>query len=244
MSKTALITGAANGIGRAIALALAEQSMHLILFDSADSSQTLDLLDAKNASARAVRGDVSNESDVLALFSQIDQQERTLDVAVNCAGIQFIRPLVETTAADFDRVMSVNARGTFLVARESARRMLKQPPGSRIINIASELAYLGRANYSAYCASKSAIIALTRSWAREFAPHILVNAVAPGPTDTQMLSAEAISSEQLGQEISSVPLGRIASTAEIAAAVAFLAGPGATYFTGQCISPSGGAIML
>jgi 3-oxoacyl-[acyl-carrier protein] reductase len=115
--------------------------------------------------------------------------------------------------------------------------------GGRVINIASELAYLGRENCSVYCASKGGILSMTRSWAREFAPAILVNAIAPGPTDTPMLGAEFTSLATLAKEAQN-PLGRIGRPEEIAAAAVFLAGPGATFMTGQCVSPNGGAVMF
>ena len=108
--------------------------------------------------------------------------------------------------------------------------------------IASELAHLGRADYSAYCASKAAVIGLTRSWAREFAPDILVNAVAPGPVDTPMLSRENMSPDVVAQE-TDLPLGRLGQPYEIASVIAFLAGPGASYVTGQTFGPNGGAVM-
>src|SRR5262249_29952645 len=156
----------------------------------------------------------------------IDRSATSLDIAVNCAGIQIIKPLLQTTKEDVDRVVGTNVRGTFLVGREAARRMLDQPPEGRIINITSELAYVGRADFSAYCATKGAVLSLTRSWARELAPHVIVNAVAPGPTDTDMLGPEQMTPEQRQREFDSVPLGRIATPAEIAATVVFLAGPG------------------
>jgi 3-oxoacyl-[acyl-carrier protein] reductase len=241
--EVALVTGAAGGIGKAIAKALAEAGASVILFDLVDAGETVAEIRSGGGTARGVVGDVSSEPDVLALFAGIDRDEPRLDIAVNCAGIQLIRPLLETTMDDLDAVMAVNLKGTFLVGREAARRMRRQPPGGRIINISSELAYSGRARFSAYCASKGAILSLTRSWARELAPHIRVNAVAPGPTDTPMVSPQTMTPEELREE-ANVPLGRIARPEEIAAAVAFLAGPGATYFTGQCISPNGGAVMF
>jgi 3-oxoacyl-[acyl-carrier protein] reductase len=242
-NEVALVTGAASGIGKAIAVALASAGAKLILFDRADASETAAQIKSLGGSARSVVGDVSSEPDVLTLFAGIDRTESRLDIAINCAGIQLIRPLLETTIADLDSVINANLKGTFLVGREAARIMRRQSPGSRIINISSELAYTGRARYSAYCATKGAILSLTRAWARELAPHIRVNAVAPGPTDTPMVSLQTMTAEEL-QEEANVPLGRIAKPEEIAAAVVFLAGPGATYFTGQCISPSGGAIMF
>jgi 3-oxoacyl-[acyl-carrier protein] reductase len=130
----------------------------------------------------------------------------------------------------------------FLVGREGLRAMVGQS-GGRVINVASELAYLGRANASLYCASKGGVLSLTRSWAREFAPAILVNALAPGPTDTPMLSGGSTAPETLAAE-TLIPLGRLGRPAEIAAVALFLAGPGASFVTGQCFSPNGGAVMF
>jgi len=113
----------------------------------------------------------------------------------------------------------------------------------RVINIASELAYLGRERCSVYCASKGGILSMTRAWAREFAPNILVNAIAPGPTDTAMLGPNSTSPQTRAKE-SQNPLGRIGRPDEIAAVAVFLAGSGATFMTGQCISPNGGAAMF
>ena len=121
--------------------------------------------------------------------------------------------------------------------------MVAQGRGGRVINIASELAYLGRENCSLYCASKGGVVSLTRSWAREFAPDILVNAIAPGPIDTPMLGIESDLAGDARQGIRE-SLGRIGRPEEIAAAALFLAGPGATFMTGQCISPNGGAAMF
>ena len=161
---------------------------------------------------------------------------------MNNAGILIDKPLLETTAADFDRLVGVNLRGAFLVGRE-ALRMMKAQGSGRVINVTSELAYLGRANCSLYCASKGGVLSMTRAWAREFAPAILVNALAPGPTDTPLLGPESMTPEMRAKEADN-PLGRIAHPDEIAAAAVFLAGDGATFMTGQCISPNGGAAMF
>jgi len=189
-----------------------------------------------------VQADVAEEAQVLAMIDAVLARLGGLDVLVNNAGILIEKPLLETSAMDFDRLIGVNLRGVFLVGREALRIMTRQGAG-RVINIASELAYLGRENCSVYCASKGGVLSLTRSWAREFAPKILVNAIAPGPTDTAMLQAEFTSPETLAREAHN-PLGRIGRPEEIASAAVFLAGPGATFMTGQCLSPNGGAAMF
>jgi 3-oxoacyl-[acyl-carrier protein] reductase len=139
-------------------------------------------------------------------------------------------------------VIGVNLRAPFLVGQAAIRQMVRQETGGRVINISSELAYLGREDFSLYCASKAGLLGLTRSWAREFAPKILINAVAPGPTDTAMLDLDNISPEWRAKE-TAIPLGRIARPEEIAAVVRFLAGPEASFVTGQCYQVNGGVVM-
>ena len=230
----AVVTGAASGIGAATVQELAAQGARVAGIDRQPF--------AAPDGGFALTADVSSEADVLAAFAALDAAGEVPDILVNCAGIIIERPLVRMTLEDFERIMRVNLRGCFLVGREAVIRMRGAGRGGRVINIASELAHLGRADYSAYCASKAAVIGLTRSWARELAPDILVNAVAPGPVDTPMLSRENMSPEVVAQE-SDLPLGRIGRPEEIASVIAFLAGPGASYVTGQTFGPNGGAVM-
>jgi 3-oxoacyl-[acyl-carrier protein] reductase len=245
VGKTALVTGGASGIGRAIAIAFAAEGCHVAIADRAARDRidaVVDAITAAGGEAFGLSTDVAEEAQVLPLFAAAAPRLGSLDILVNNAGILIEKPLLETTAADFDRLIGVNLRGAFLVGREALRIMVRQGSG-RVINIASELAYLGRENCSIYCASKGGILSMTRSWAREFAPAILVNAIAPGPTDTPMLGPESTPPETLAKEFEN-PLGRIARPEEIAAAAVFLAGPGASFMTGQCISPNGGAAMF
>ena len=244
--KRALVTGAAAGIGRAVSIALAREGAQVALADRAplaDGNAVAAEITASGGNAFALQCDVSNEREVLALFEAAVPRLGGLDILVNNAGILIEKPLLETTAEDFHRLMGINLFGAFLVGREAIRAMLGQGAGGRVINVASELAYLGRERCSIYCASKGGIVSMTRSWAREFAPQILVNAVAPGPTDTAMLGADTTTPETLAKDMQN-PLGRIAQPEEIASAALFLAGPGATFMTGQCISPNGGAVMF
>ena len=231
--KRALVTGAAAGIGRAVATALSAEGARVATLDRNESKRDFEL---------SLIADVSKEADVLTAFKTIDAEFGGLDLLVQCAGIQVIEPLLDMSAEQFDRVMDVNVKGVFLVGREAMRRMHAAGSGC-LINIASELAYLGRSRYSVYCASKGAVLSMTRSWAREFAPHIRVNAVAPGPIDTQMVSLDCMTAEEIEAELSELPLRRIGQPEEVAATVVFLAGPGGRYYTGQCLGPNGGAVM-
>ena len=230
----AVVTGAASGIGAATVQELAAQGARVAGIDRKQC--------AVPDGGLALAADVSSEAEVLDAFAVLDAAGEVPDILVNCAGIIIERPLTRMTLEEFERIMSVNLRGCFLVGREAIIRMRGAGRGGRVINIASELAHLGRADYSAYCASKAAVIGLTRSWAREFAPDILVNAVAPGPVDTPMLSRENMSPDVVAQE-TDLPLGRLGQPYEIASVIAFLAGPGASYVTGQTFGPNGGAVM-
>lgn len=243
--RGSLVTGAASGIGRAIAISLAAEGSTVALVDRAPQAKLKELMDSISGlggKAFPIQADVADEGQVVRAFEAAMARLPSLDVLINNAGILIEKPLLETTVDDFDRLIGVNLKGVFMVGREALRIMVRQGHG-RVINTASELAYLGRENCSLYCASKGGVLSMTRSWAREFAPSILVNAIAPGPTDTAMLEAASTSPETLAKE-SQNPLGRIGRPEEIAAAALFLAGPGATFITGQCISPNGGAAMF
>lgn len=241
----AVVTGGASGIGHAIATAFAAEGAHVTIFDCAEEDKLAAAVDAAaqaGGKVHARRVDVADEAQIITAFNAL-AEEGGIDILVSSAGLLIEKPLLQTCATDFDRLMAVNLRGLFFCGREALRLMVVQGRGGRVVNIASELAYLGRENCSLYCASKGGVVSLTRSWAREFAPNILVNAIAPGPTDTPMLGIESTSPETLAKE-SMNPLGRVGRPEEIAAAAVFLVGPGATFMTGQCISPNGGAAMF
>ncbi|MCB1377352.1 MAG: SDR family oxidoreductase [Alphaproteobacteria bacterium] len=229
-NKRIVITGAANGIGYATARMFMDEGASVIGLDLAKGDGTVPIISC----------DLTREAEIACAVAQAAGELGGVDVLVNNAGIMQEAPLDAVTADHIDRHFAVNVRGAILVTREMMPHLGE---GARIINIASELAYLGRANASVYCATKAAMLGLTRSWAREFAPRILVNAVAPGPTDTPLLAFESLTEAQKTLETAH-PLGRIGRPEEIAAAVMFLAGPGATFFTGQCLGANGGAAML
>lgn len=226
--KTAIVTGAASGIGRAAAQALAAAGAEVVGFDRTACEE-----------AGILAADVSAEAEVEAAVAEAVRRLGRFDIVVHCAGIEIAAPLEALDIADLDRMFAVNVRGPMLVTRACLPYLNDE---ARIVTVASELAYLGRAGSSAYCATKGAILALTRSWARELAPRIRVNAVAPGPTDTALLHFGALTRDQQALETAN-PLGRIARPEEIAHAILFLAGPGASFVTGQCLSVDGGAAM-
>jgi 3-oxoacyl-[acyl-carrier protein] reductase len=228
--RRALVTGAASGIGRATAEGLAKAGARVVGFD---------LKGDRRGAFPILKCDLASEVDIVAAVADAVRSLGGLDVLVNNAGIMQENPLASVTAADIDHHFAVNVRGAILVTREALPHL---SGGARIINLASELAYVGRANASVYVATKAAILGLTRSWAREFAPDILVNAVAPGPTDTPLLAFDRATPEQQRLETAH-PLGRIGRPEEVAAVIVFLAGPSASLFTGQCLGPNGGAAM-
>ncbi len=238
--KAVLVTGAARGIGGACAVALADVGARVVCADIDSPQSTVEAITISGGEALAIACDVSDEGMVTALFDQIREQAGSLDVLVHCAGVMHKKPLLETETAEFQHVLDVNLTGTFLVGREAIRMM--QSRGGRVILIASDLSYLGRETCSAYVASKHGVLGLTRSWAREFSPDILVNAICPGPIDTPMLDADNMSPQWRELELG-IPLKRFGQPGEIAEMAVFLASDKARYITGQGIGVNGGSVM-
>lgn len=240
--KTAMVTGASRGIGKAIAFAMATEGATVALVARSSTEETRQLILDAGAKAFSYAADVADESQVETLFAEAIPALGGLDILVNNAGVILEKSLLETDTSDFDWVININLRGTFMVGREAIRRMVTENGGGRVINVASDLAYVGREQFSAYCASKAAVIALTKSWAKEFAPRVLVNALCPGPVDTDMLAIDNMSPEWRKKE-EDIPLQRVGQPEEIAGLAVFLAGPSATFITGQGFGVNGGSVM-
>ncbi|MFT8367982.1 MAG: SDR family oxidoreductase [Acetobacter papayae] len=226
-----LVTGAASGIGQAIALAWQAAGGRVVGLDiKADTRSGLEIVTVDLADPQATAGAVKQAAALL---------DGRIDVVVNCAGVMLEQELAQVTQQALDLTLAVNLRAPVLVAQAALPFMGE---GGCILNIASELAYLGRAGASLYCATKGAMLSLTRSWARELGPRIRVNAIAPGPVDTPLLNFAAQDEKTRAQDISN-PMGRIGQPDEIARAALFLASPDAGFITGQCLSVDGGAAM-
>ncbi len=188
-----------------------------------------------------IAADIADENSVEQLFRSCIDAFRAIDVVVHCAGILAHEPLLTTDLGDFERILRVNVTGTFLVGREALRHMHRQQRGKLIV-IASDLSHVGREQFSAYCASKAAVLSLVRTWALEFAPELLVNAICPGPIDTPMLGESNMSQEWRDKE-SDIPLGRLGEPDDVARMALYLAGPGGDFITGQGIGVNGGSVM-
>lgn len=241
MGKVALVTGAAQGIGKRTAQILAERGFDLVLNDLRSPAETIASLVGKVEVLEALT-DVSDEAQVLRMVAQVRERFGRLDVLVNNAGISFIKPAEQIESAEWRRVLEVNLFGPFLLCREFGKMMLAQGQGS-IVNIASVAGLLGIADRAAYNASKHGLIGLTRTLAAEWGGRgVRVNAVCPGWVKTEMDAKDLGSGAYTDVDIENrVPMGRFARPDDIAQAVAFLADHAQSSFVnGHCLSVDGG----
>lgn len=242
--RTALITGAGTGIGRAIALAFAQAGASVVVNHwgrAALAGELVREIEDTGAQAWVVEADVSQAVDVARMAEQVQRACGPVDVLVNNAGIIQEKPFLQTTEEDWDRMLATDLKSVFLTSRAFLPAMVARQRGV-IINMASDLAVLGRAHYAPYCAAKAGVIGITRSLAREFAPAIRINAIAPGPVNTTMVSPQSMSPEWMARELD-IPQHRIAEPQEIAATALFLASDLSRFYCGQVLGPNGGSVM-
>jgi 3-oxoacyl-[acyl-carrier protein] reductase len=241
--KIALVTGAAQGIGRDIALALAADGADVAICDVnlEAATKTAGDLEATSRKSLALKANVAASSEVTAMVDQVLEKFGRIDILVNNAGITRDGLILRMKDEDWDLVLSINLKGAFLCTKAALKHMTKQRSGA-IINIASIVGAMGNAGQANYVASKAGLIGLTKTIAREYANrNITANAVAPGFIETAMTQAL---SENVRQELAKqIPMGKLGTPADVANAVRFLASPWASYITGQVIHVNGGMYM-
>lgn len=239
-NKTAIVTGAAKGIGYGIALALAKEGTNVVLADmdeSANEKSAKEIEKETGSKCVAVKCDVSKKEDVDNLVKTAINEFGTLDILVNNAGIFPSKPFLELTETDWDKVIDVNLKSVFLCSQAAAKVMRD---GSKIVSISSIASLVGFEGLTHYCASKGGINGMTRALALELAPKkINVNAIAPGLIGTPGVDA-GLNDEAKKQMLTMIPWNRMGLPEDIANAVVFLASPQSDYITGQVIVVDGG----
>lgn len=244
MTKTAVVTGASRGIGRAIALKLAQDGANVVVNYSgsrAKAEEVVAEIKALGQQAIAVQANVADADEVKALMGAAMDAFGSIDILVNNAGITRDNLLMRMKEDEWDSVMATNLKGVFLCTKAVARQMMKQRAG-RIINVASIVGVAGNAGQANYVAAKAGVIGLTKTTAKELAArNILVNAVAPGFIATDM--TEELPQDVKDAMLTQIPLAKLGQPEDVANVVAFLASEGANYMTGQTLHIDGGMVM-
>ena len=240
--RIAIVTGAARGIGQAIAVKLASEGADLARCDveMVWLTETAGLITAMGRRVECFAVDVSNGAAVQTAVDQISEKFGKIDILVNNAGITRDTLLIRMSEEDWDKVLQVNLKGTFLFSKAVARPMMKQRSGA-IVNVASIIGLIGNAGQCNYAASKAGVIALTKSVAKELAPrNIRANAVAPGFIKTKM--TEKLTEDIQKKMLEAIPLGRFGLPEDVANVVLFLASDASSYVTGQVLTVCGGMV--
>jgi 3-oxoacyl-[acyl-carrier protein] reductase len=239
--QVAVVTGGARGIGAEIARRLARGGATLVCADVLDTAAIVAEITAEGGSAEGRELDVTSGDSASALIAAVHEAHGRLDILVNNAGITRDQLLVRMKPEDWDLVLGVNLDGVFKVTQPAAKLMMRARSG-RIVNVASVVGLMGNAGQANYAASKAGLIGFTKSLARELGSrNVTVNAVAPGYIATAM--TDALTDEQREQLLRSVAIPRLGTPRDVAEAVAFLAGPDASYITGVVLNVSGGLYM-
>jgi 3-oxoacyl-[acyl-carrier protein] reductase len=245
--KVALVTGGSRGLGKAICLELAAEGVKVAVNYRRNPRKAGAVVEqirtAHGVEAMAVRADVSQEADVVAMFRRIEATFSQVDILINNAAVCPTCQVKDTSEQQWNDTLRVNLAGTFLTCREMVRRLLAAKRTGRIVNVSSAAAFLGSTTgHAPYDASKGGMISLTVSLAREVAPYgIAVNAVAPGMMQTDM-TADTLKAN-MEKYLARIPLKRIADPSEVAGVVVFLASERASYMTGATVDVSGGMLM-
>ncbi|MED2973358.1 3-oxoacyl-[acyl-carrier-protein] reductase [Fictibacillus sp. B-59209] len=242
--KTALVTGASRGIGRAIALELAKNGAKVAVNyagSEAKAQEVVDEIRSMGQDAIAVQANVADSESVSAMVKTVIEKFGALDILVNNAGITRDNLIMRMKEDEWDAVLDTNLKGVFLCTKAVTRQMMKQRKG-RIINISSIVGVTGNPGQANYVAAKAGVIGLTKSTAKELASrNITVNAVAPGFIDTDM--THVLEENVKGEMLKAIPLARFGSTEDISSLVTFLASDCSSYITGQTIHVDGGMVM-
>jgi 2-hydroxycyclohexanecarboxyl-CoA dehydrogenase len=244
--KVAIVTGAAQGIGRAIASRLADEGARVALADIQleSTERAAEEIRAGGASAIAVALDVTRLDDAIAAADRVERGLGPIDILVNNAGWDVLMPFVETTPDLWDKVIAINYRGVLNCCKAIAPRMQARGSG-KIISISSDAGRVGSSGEAVYAGCKAAIIGFSKTLARELAPnHINVNVVCPGPTDTALLKTAMAGREKVLDAMArGIPFRRLGQPADLVGAVAFFASSDSDFITGQVLSVSGGLTM-
>jgi glucose 1-dehydrogenase len=242
--RVAIVTGAARGIGQAIALELARRGADIAICDLAGTKDTITGAEACGVRALAHCMDVGDRRAAERLFNVVEDRFGRVDIVVNNAAQTVRKPLVELEVSDLEKTWGTTLWGVFHFSQLAARRMIAQGGGGNIVTISSVLAHIPHVNSSPYNGAKAAVNQMMRTWALELAPHrIRVNAVEPGWTDTPGERSFA-TEEELREGGAALPLGRLGAPADIAKAVAFLVSDDAGYITGTVLSVDGGISLI